>query len=301
MKRALITGMVIGLGSQLLGATHGAACREISSEEKSRLAAYLVKKYQVPEQAKLRVEEFQPIDDLCDRKLVFAGDGALGTFRLTLYASPDLRFLSRELYDTYTDPERERREAAQKAMGELLEGEYAARGPASAPVTMVVFSDFECPYCKRLKALIDAEPLLKSGDKVRLVFRHMPMSQHRWAQQAAEAAGCAQFQSSDAFWALHDKLFDNQGAIKLADASKRISDLAGGVPSLDLGHFQDCLKRQSSLGAVVRDREMGKRVGVVATPTIFLNGLELPGVRDGAELHRYLSDALRENKEEPPQ
>ena len=106
MTRALITGVVIGLGTQLLGATHGAACRDVSSEEKSRLAAYVVKKYQAPEQAKLRVEEVQPIDDLCNRKLVFAGDGALGTFRLTLYASPDLRFLSRELFDTYTDPER---------------------------------------------------------------------------------------------------------------------------------------------------------------------------------------------------
>src|ERR1700690_2572050 len=95
MTRALITGVVIGLGIQLLGATHGSACRDISSEEKSRLSAYVVKKYQVPEQAKLRVEEVQPIDDLCNRKLVFAGDGALGAFRLTLYASPDLRFLTK--------------------------------------------------------------------------------------------------------------------------------------------------------------------------------------------------------------
>jgi protein-disulfide isomerase len=299
MTRALITSVVIGLGTQLLGATHGAACRDISSEEKSRLAAYVVKKYKVPEQAKLRVEEVQPVDDLCNRKLAFAGDGALGTFRLTLYASPDLRFLSRELYDTYNDPERERREAAQKAMGELLDGEYAARGSARAPVTMVVFSDFECPYCKKLKELIDTEPLLKSGDKVRLVFRHMPISQHHWAQQAAEVAACAQFQSSDAFWALHDRIFENQEAITPADAPKRINDLATEVPGLDMERFRECQKRQMSLGAVIRDREMGRHAGVLATPTIFLNGVELPGVRNGAELHRYLSDALRKNKEEP--
>jgi protein-disulfide isomerase len=301
MMRALITGVVIGMGTQLLGATPGLACRDISSEEKSRLAAYVVKKYQVPEQAKLRVEELKPIDDLCNRKLVFAGNGALGTFRLTLYASPDLRFLSRELYDTYTDPERERRGEAQKAMGLLLEGEYAARGPTSAPVTMVVFSDFECPYCKMLKELIDVEPLLKSDDKVKLVFRHMPMSQHRRAQQAAEAAACAQFQSSGAFWALHDRLFDNQETIKPTDATKQIEQLAAGVPNLDIERFQDCLNRQMSLGAVVRDREMGKRVGVVATPTVFLNGIQIPGVRSGAELHKYLSDALKENGEEPSQ
>jgi protein-disulfide isomerase len=105
-------------------------------------------------------------------------------------------------------------------MGQLLEGEYAARGPANAPVTMVVFSDFECPYCKKMKLLIDAEPLRNSGDSVRLVFRHMPMPQHGWAQHAAEAATCAEFQSAGAFWALRDRLFDNQQTITPADASK---------------------------------------------------------------------------------
>ena len=186
-------------------------------------------------------------------------------------------------------------------MGLLLEGEYAARGPTNAPVTMVVFSDFECPYCKKLKELISEEPLLKSGDKVRLVFRHMPMSQHPWAQQAAEAAACAQFQSPDAFWALHDRLFENQRTITSADAPEQIKELAAGVPRLDMERFQDCLNRQMSLGTVVRDRETGKRVGVVATPTVFLNGTQIPGVRSGAELHKYLSDALRENREEPSQ
>jgi protein-disulfide isomerase len=61
---------------------------------------------------------------------------------------------------------------------------------------------------------------------------------------------------------------------------------------LDMERFRECLKRQMSLGAVVRDREMGKRTGVVGTPTVFLNGIQIPGVRSGADLHKYLSDAL---------
>jgi len=299
MTRTLITSIIIALGGPLLGATHSGVCRNVNNAEKSRLAGYVVRKYQVPEQANLRVEAVEPIDGFCNRRVVFVGDGALGPFRLTLYASPDLRFLSRELFDSYSDPERERREAAKKAMGELLEGEYAARGPASAPVTMVVFSDFECPYCKKMKALIDAEPLLKSGENVRLVFRHMPMPQHRWAQQAAEAAACAEFQGPGAFWALHDRLFDNQEAITAVDASRRINDLAAEVPGLAMESFRDCLKRQMSLGAVVRDREMGRRVGVVATPTVFLNGKQIPGIRNGVELHKYLLDASKQNSEAP--
>ncbi|MGA2598970.1 MAG: thioredoxin domain-containing protein [Bryobacteraceae bacterium] len=286
--------LLVGIGATLFGgAPPGAPCPEVSSAHKSRLAHYVLKKYQVPEQANLRVEDVSPIDDSCDRRFVFMGDGALGTFRLTLYATPDLRLLSRELFNTNIDPELERSESARKAMGQLMEGEYAARGTPNAPVTMVLFSDFQCPYCKRMKELIDAEPLIRLGDSVRLVFRHMPMAQHAWAQHAAEAAACAEFQSSSVFWALHDRLFENQDTITASDASRRIDDLATGVPGVDVRGFQECLKRQMSLGTVVRDTEMGKRLGVVATPTVFLNGLQLPGVRNGAELHHYLSDALK--------
>jgi hypothetical protein len=144
-------------------------------------------------------------------------------------------------------------------MGQLMEGEYAARGTPNAPVTMVLFSDFQCPYCKRMKELIDAEPLLKPGGSVRLVFRHMPMAQHAWAQHAAEAAACAEFQGPTVFWALHDRLFESQDTITAADAEKRINDLATGVPGVDVRGFQECLKRQMSLGTVVRDTEMGNR------------------------------------------
>jgi len=300
MTQAAIAGVVI-LGSVLGGEALGNACRDVTSEDKSRLAAYVTKKYEVPQQAKLRVEEVQPIDDLCNRKLVFTGDGALGPFRLTLYASPDLRFLSRELFDTAIDPRRERREAAQKMMAELLDGEFAARGSAHAPVTMVVFSDFECPYCKRLKEMVDDEPLLKSGTEVRLVFRHMPMSQHPWAQQAAEAAACAQFQSPDVFWEFHDKLFEKQETITAINATRRVSELARTTPGLDAGRFEECMKRQMSFGAVVRDRELGNRLGVVATPTVFLNGAQIPSLHSSAQLHKYLVNKLNETKEEVSQ
>jgi protein-disulfide isomerase len=177
-------------------------------------------------------------------------------------------------------------------MSQLLDGEYAALGPATAPVTVVVFSDFECPYCKKLHALLAAEPLVTSGGKVRLVFRHMPMQSHKWAQKAAEAAACAQLQNADAFWRLHDSLFENQEKITADNVAQEVDGLAAQIEPLNIRDFRDCLRRQTSLGMVLRDRQIGTLVGVKGTPTMFINGEPLTGLPDKAELHRRLEIAV---------
>ena len=155
-----------------------------------------------------------------------------------------------------------------------------------------MFSDFECPYCKKLRALLAAEPLVASGGKVRLVFRHMPMHAHEWAQKAAEAAACAQIQNADAFWRLHDALFENQDKITADKVAQTVDYLAAQIETLNIRDFRDCLRRQTSLGMVLRDRQLGTLVGVKGTPTMFINGEPLTGLPDAAELHRRLEAAV---------
>jgi len=267
-------------------------CREVSPAEGDRLARYVAQKYHVPAHAALRLESKEQVGETCYRRLVFKGDGALGPYQVALYASPDLRFLSTDMLDSAVDPEREERAEAQKRMSQLLDGEYAAIGPATAPVTVVVFSDFQCPFCKKMRALLAAEPLVTSGDKVRLVFRHMPMPRHEWAQKAAEAAACAQLQNGDAFWRLHDSVFENQEKIAGDNASQKFDDLASQIGTLNIRDFRECLRRQTSLGMVLRDRQIGTLVGVKGTPTLFINGEPLTGLPDAGELHRHLVDAV---------
>jgi protein-disulfide isomerase len=272
-------------------------CRDLNSADRARLADYVSRKYHVPARVGLRVEHEERVGNECYKKLVFRGDGALAPFHLTLFASPDLRFLSSDLLDSSLDPVSEEREEANRLMQQLLEGEFAARGPATAPITVVVFSDFQCPYCRRMRELLASEPLLLSGDKVRLVFRHMPMSQHDWAQKASEAAACAQFQSSAAFWRLHNGLFDNQQRISKDNIDKVVEDTASGIQELNMPEFRECLARQMSLGAVIRDREIGSRAGVRGTPTLFINGVEASGIHNAVELHQLLTDALQRTTE----
>ena len=267
-------------------------CPVLTGAINSRLVAYVARKYQLPDSVSIGIKDTLIISGTCYRKVVFAGTGPLGEVSLALYLSPDLRFLSPELLDSSIDPERERDERARRAMGELTEGEFASMGSASAPVTVVVFSDFQCPFCKGADEIISAEPLIRNGTDARLVFRHMPLPMHPWAQPAAQAAACAQFQSSTAFWAFHDALFLNQSQITEQNISARLSGIGAGIPGLDQTKFKECMDRQMSLGAVLRDKELAQHSGVTGTPTIFVNGRMITGVGSAAEFHKLLVNAI---------
>ena len=143
------------------------------------------------------------------------------------------------------------------------------RGPASAPVEIIEFSDFQCPYC------LQSYPVVKRvlsvyGDRVRLVYRHYPLPMHPNARPAAEAAACAAEQGR--FWEYHDRLFENQP--KLADADLRQHAVALG---LDAGKFNDCLTTRKYQKDIDEDIAAGQEAGVSGTPGFFINGRPLEG------------------------
>ncbi len=145
-----------------------------------------------------------------------------------------------------------------------------ARGPADAPVTIVEFSDFECPFCGRV------EPTLKKveasyGGKVRLVFKQFPLTNiHPQAQKAAEASLCAHDQGK--FWQLHDAMFGDQENLAVADLEAKAKD-AG----LDAAAFKQCLESGSKADAVAEDVRQGSIAGVSGTPAMFINGQLVSG------------------------
>jgi protein-disulfide isomerase len=276
---------------QAAAPTAADTCRDAAPEDSARVASYLVKKYHIPPTNDFRLDRDEHLNG-CYHKLLFRGKGPLGDFQYTIFASPDLRFLTTDLFDSFADPQHEEQEHARKVMAELLAGEHASRGPQSAPVNLVLFSDFQCPYCRKLETMMAAEPLLTSNDKIRLVFRYMPLSGHDWAQPAAEAAACAAFQNETAFWSLHDALFAHQQTIKKDTAAAAILDLAAGIHGLDIKQFDTCVEQQMSLGAVIRDRDLASRLGVRGTPTLFLNGEQLRDISTSSALHHALEEAL---------
>ncbi len=146
-----------------------------------------------------------------------------------------------------------------------------SRGPAKAPVTIVEFSDFECPYCGRAEAVV-SQVLQSYGDKVRLVYRDYPLPMHPSAPKAAEAAHCAEDQGK--FWEMHGKLFANQRELEVDSLKKYAKDLG-----LDAGKFAACLDSGQKAKVVDAHRKAGDEAGVSGTPAFFVNGILLSGAQ----------------------
>jgi protein-disulfide isomerase len=145
-------------------------------------------------------------------------------------------------------------------------------GSASAPVTLVEFSDFQCPFCQRVAPTLK-QVKAKYGDRIRIVWKDFPLTQiHPQAFKAGEAAHCAGDQGK--FWEYHDQLFGNQQALQPADLKRYAADM-----KLDAGKFNDCLD-SSKHGERVRDGvAQGTALGVNSTPMIYINGRVLAGAQ----------------------
>jgi len=158
-----------------------------------------------------------------------------------------------------------------RAPRQQVEAKGPSRGPENAPVTIVEFSDFECPYCSRAEETV-SEVMRVYGDKIRLVFRDLPLPNHTNAPKAAEAAHCAGEQGK--YWEMHAKLFANQRALDVASLKGYAKDL-----KLDQAKFDKCLDSGSTAALVEASKKAGNEAGVTGTPAFFINGVLISGAQ----------------------
>lgn len=164
-------------------------------------------------------------------------------------------------------------------------GTDAAFGPANAKVTVVEFSDFQCPYCTRAAA-VTKEVKEKYGDKVRFVFRQFPLSFHKEAHLAAQASLAAGAQGK--FWEYHDILFENQKALERASLEKYAEQLG-----LDMAAFKKALDEGTYKDEVDADIELGNKIAVSGTPTMFINGARAQNATDFASVSAQIEAAMK--------
>lgn len=182
----------------------------------------------------------------------------------------------------------------QEALHQPLSPEAQARiaakdapsfGPDDAKVTIVEFSDFQCPYCARAAEVV-AKIRERYSDKVRFVFRQFPLPMHPDAQLAAEASLAAQRQGK--FWEFHDLLFANQDAL----TRESLEQYARQV-NLNLPELQRALDGKTEKAAVDADVKLGEDVQVNGTPTVFINGKRVPNPTEYELMARLIDEALR--------
>lgn len=150
-------------------------------------------------------------------------------------------------------------------------GDAPIKGNSKAKVTIVEYSDFQCPFCSKAATTIN-EVAKKYGNKVQIAFKHYPLPFHAQAKIASQAAMCAHEQKKEAFWTMHDKMF--------ADQSKLDQDsLVNTAKSLGLKveDFKNCLTSQKYVPFIEKNVAEGQQLGVKSTPTFFINGKLLAG------------------------
>jgi protein-disulfide isomerase len=161
----------------------------------------------------------------------------------------------------------------ERPVKDVTAGDAPYMGGADAKVTIVEFSDFQCPFCARGAALME-ELKKKYGNKIKVAFKNFPLPFHNHAKKAAEAALCAHEQKKSHFWKMHDKMFaDQSGLSKDGLIAKAVSI------GLDKKKFTECLESEKFHKAVDADIEEGKKVGVKSTPTFFVNGKMVNGAQ----------------------
>jgi len=165
-------------------------------------------------------------------------------------------------------------------------GDAPYAGGADAKVTVVEFSDFQCPFCAK-GATILTELKKKYGNKVKIAFKNFPLPFHQHAEMAAQAGLCANEQKADLFWKMHDRMFGDQ--TKLTKDGLVASAKAIG---LKVDQFTKCLDSKKYADKVKADIEDGKKVGVKSTPTFFVNGQLINGAQPVEVFSELIDEAL---------
>lgn len=163
-----------------------------------------------------------------------------------------------------------------------------SKGPPEAPVTLVLFTDFECPFCAQLAPILD-EVHQQYPREVRIVFKNYPLRSHPFAAQASLAALAAEEQGQ--FWPFHDRLFQNYNRLN----PQKVEEIRQAL-NLDAERFRARMNDPALKTLVIRDMSEGNEAGVSGTPTLFVNGKKVRGRLSLEELRKVIEAVLSQSK-----
>jgi protein-disulfide isomerase len=282
---------VVLLGAVLAAAGCGSAPAPTPSESTNtdQLVKYYRKKNNLPPSAKMTVTGVH------DSSIKGAREGTLeigegpGAQKVTFLTSPDGQFVAfGTVEDVTVDP-------SKAVMAKIDLKDQPAKGPADAKVTIVEYSDFQCPFCSRGYSTIENEVLKQYGDKVRFYYKSYPLPFHPWAKPGAIAAECAKEQNPEAFWKLYKSFFENQGQMSKDNVKEKSTEFLGDT-GIDMTKWADCFDNQKSAAAVDAQMQEGSSVGVRGTPGFIINGRLVSGAQPFESFKNIIDDELASAK-----
>ncbi len=271
-----VVGLTILAASLSLAVEGQTICSPLSQSEAKRLEAFL--KAQDPKILEVRPEPISVATGACYHQITIRKSGESG--KETLLLSPDHRYVSKQVIDTRPELG-EKEQMKLKAMTTMLsnESKRPSLGAPEAPVAIDVFSDFECPYCRKEFNMLDKEYFPQHKSALRITFHQNPLPYHPWAQRATEMTECAYEQNNKLFWIAHDFLFENQNSFTPTNIEVKVIEALSKETGFLAGKFQSCLSRQkvNPASGIEADRKLALALDVSSTPTIFINGLKIEG------------------------
>jgi len=262
----------------------GGAATPVSTQVQKNIEAYLRNLYAFGPDVKLLVGPLKesPVEGILETNIdVIIGENKENA---KFYVSKDGRFLFRgDVSDMTKDPLAEN-------LAQIRLADAPALGDPKAPVTIVEYSDFECPVCRNLRDTL-RNILPNYGGKVRVVFKDFPLEQlHPWARTAAIAGRCTYQQKPEAFWKVYDLIYDNQEVISAANAWGKMVEYAS-QSGLEAEVFKSCMASPEAGAAVNASHANGEKLEVNSTPTLFVNGRRMVGA-DAHLIEQYINYEL---------
>ncbi len=251
------------------------------------MKTYLQKHFKIPspELIKLGPAFKTPIAGLFARQLFVSNEQGQTISTTLFFDKNEDKAIIGQFIDTSTEP------WGRVNMGSVSLDDRPTQGPADAPVTIVEFADFECPFCAHAFSVIETLVNTTYKGKVKVIFKAYPLNVHPWAMKAAEAAECARLQNPAAFWEFARYFYTNQGSINAKNIQDNVDKLAK-TQKLDEPSLKACMDSPQAEARVKQDQLDGNTIRVTSTPTFFVNGIPVVGLPDGKILDFVIDSEL---------
>ncbi len=240
------------------------------------LKNYLQKHFKIPspDLIKLGPAFRTPIEGLFARQLIVSNEQGQNVSTSLFFDKNETKAIIGQYIDTSMEP------WGRTNMSGVSLDDRPTQGPANAPVTIVEFADFECPFCAHAFSVIETLVNTTYKGKVKVIFKAYPLNVHPWAMKAAEAAECARMQNPDAFWDFARYFYTNQGSINAKNLQDDVDKLAKSQ-KLDAPSLKACMESAQTEARIKQDQTDGNSIHVSSTPTFFVNGIPVVGLPDG--------------------
>ena len=287
----LLLTAVAAVGQQHPSQAHPKAGRETSAPNlpsEAEVNSFLQQMFGYDRQLSWKVVSVRPSKAQGLTEVAVEINGPQGASSLKLFVTEDGKHaLTGEIIPFGPRPFEETRRALEKGAN------GPARGPANAAVTIIEFSDLQCPHCKDANPTI--EKLLSEAPNVRFIFQNFPLPMHNWAQKGAAYADCVARQSPEAFWKFIDSVYAAQSDITADNADQKLTELAdkAGVKGADAAACSAAPETETRIEASLN---LGKSFDVNATPTLFINGRPVGVGGNNYEVLKQLVDFAASEK-----